>query len=128
MQITNKNKLKIMDYAYKDCNLDAKELAVILALIKLYNEEKGYAFPTREQLATLTRYSIPTIDRTIKSLSNKGYIVWNTGHKKKANEYKIVDVWSKKEINNTPKNCITLTQLEQVQKETDVYCGQLDWE
>ena len=129
MQITNKNKLKFINYFYQDKNLDAKELAVMLALLKLYNEEKGYAFPTRGQLAELTRYSVPTIDRTIKSLNTKGYITWEVGHSNKANRYKIIDVWSK-ETNapNTPKNCITLTQLEQVQKETDVYCGQLDWE
>lgn len=60
---------------FEDENLDTNELAVLVVLIRYYNKDKKYAYPSYEVLRKGSKIkSDARISRTLKSLEEKGYI------------------------------------------------------
>ena len=56
--------------------LSRREKQVLVWLADYYNDEKGYAWPSQETLASDAVYSRSTINRACKELRKKGLISW----------------------------------------------------
>ncbi|MBU5337505.1 helix-turn-helix domain-containing protein [Intestinibacter bartlettii] len=67
---------------YSDRNLDPYEKTVLSYLIRYYNSNFGYSFPTREQIQQDNNISPSKLTKTLKSLQEKGYITIKNNHKK----------------------------------------------
>lgn len=67
---------------YSDRNLDPYEKTVLSYLIRYYNFNFGYSFPTREQIQHDNNISPSKLTKTLKSLQEKGYITIKNNHKK----------------------------------------------
>jgi DNA-binding MarR family transcriptional regulator len=67
---------------YSDRNLDPYEKTVLSYLIRYYNKDFGYSFPTREQIQQDNNISPSKLTKTLKSLQEKGYITIKNNHKK----------------------------------------------
>lgn len=67
---------------YSDRNLDPYEKTVLSYLIRYYNIDFGYSFPTREQIQQDNNISPSKLTKTLKSLQVKGYITIKNNHKK----------------------------------------------
>ena len=101
---------------YSDRNLDPYEKTVLSYLIRYYNFNFGYSFPTREQIQHDNNISPSKLTKTLKSLQEKGYITIKNNHKKAGrnniyyiNKYLVGqqdDVQTSKKINtnNNPSN------------------------
>lgn len=59
---------------YSDRNLDPYEKTVLSYLIRYYNKDFGYSFPTREQIQQDNNISPSKLTKILKSLQEKGYI------------------------------------------------------
>ena len=57
-----------------DKNINANEYRVYTYLLMMYNEEKGYAFPSIDVIADKTNLSQSTVKRCIKKLEKLGYL------------------------------------------------------
>lgn len=79
--IVNPNeKWNYINFARK--NLTLKEFGLYVYLISYHNQEKGYSYPSRQQIATDLQMSVKNLkplDALIKSLIKKGFIVVETG-------------------------------------------------
>ena len=58
----------------EDENLSHTEFRVMMTLIRYYNTDLGYSFPTRELLVKKCRMNKDTLGRVLNSLEEKGYI------------------------------------------------------
>lgn len=58
-----------------DINITPSEYRIYTYLMSRYNAEKNCAYPSIEVISENTGVSIATIKRTIKSLSDKGYMI-----------------------------------------------------
>lgn len=58
-----------------DTNITPSEYRIYTYLMSRYNAEKNCAYPSIEVISENTGVSIATIKRTIKSLSDKGYMI-----------------------------------------------------
>lgn len=58
----------------EDENLSHTEFRVMMTLIRYYNTDLGYNFPTRELLVKKCRMNKDTLGRVLNSLEEKGYI------------------------------------------------------
>ena len=67
---------------YSDRNIDVYEKAVLSYLIRYFNVNYGYSFPTREQMQQDNNISPSKLTKTLKSLQEKGYITIKNNHKK----------------------------------------------
>ena len=59
---------------YSDRNIDVYEKAVLSYLIRYYNTDLGYSFPTRQQIQDDTGISTGKLNKVLNSLEEKGYI------------------------------------------------------
>lgn len=59
---------------YSDRNIDVYEKAVLSYLIRYYNTDLGYSFPTRQQIQEATGIGNNALNRALNSLEEKGYI------------------------------------------------------
>ena len=59
---------------YSDRNIDVYEKAVLSYLIRYYNKDLGYSFPTRQQIQDDTGISTGKLNKVLNSLEEKGYI------------------------------------------------------
>lgn len=59
---------------YSDRNIDVYEKAVLSYLIRYYNTDLGYSFPTRQQIQDDTGISTGKLNKVLNSLEKKGYI------------------------------------------------------
>lgn len=59
---------------YSDRNIDVYEKAVLSYLIRYYNTDLGYSFPTRQQIQDDTGISTGKVNNVLNSLEEKGYI------------------------------------------------------
>lgn len=59
---------------YSDRNMDVYEKAVLSYLIRYYNTDLGYSFPTRQQIQDDTGISTGKLNKVLNSLEEKGYI------------------------------------------------------
>lgn len=115
--IVNPNeKWNYINFARK--NLTLKEFGLYVYLISYHNQEKGYSYPSRQQIATDLQMSVKNLkplDVLIKSLITKGFIVVETGSSNgMSNRYFFVHYTKinsaettlhiKKEIGNNPSN------------------------
>lgn len=79
----NVNPNEKWDYIYfARKKLTLKEFGLYVYLISCYNQEKGYSYPSRKQIATDLQMSVKNLkplDALIKSLIKKGFIVVETG-------------------------------------------------
>ena len=58
----------------EDENLSHTEFRVMITLIRYYNTDLGYSFPTRELLVKKCKMNKDTLGRVLNSLEEKGYI------------------------------------------------------
>ena len=58
----------------EDENLSHTEFRVMITLIRYYNADLGYSFPTRELLVKKCKMNKDTLGRVLNSLEEKGYI------------------------------------------------------
>ena len=66
--------LKLADEVLFSTELTSNEKIVYAVLLRLYNSEKGFAYPSIEYISKHTGISISTVKKCIKSLSKLGYI------------------------------------------------------
>lgn len=66
-----------------DSNLSHTEFRVMMNLVRMYNLDLGYAFPTRETLIKKCKMNKDTLGKVLNSLEEKGYI---TRGKRKTNK------------------------------------------
>ena len=59
---------------YSDRNIDVYEKAVLSYLIRYYNVNLGYSFPTRQQIQDDAGISTGKLNKVLNSLEEKGYI------------------------------------------------------
>lgn len=59
---------------WKDKNLKPNEKLVLIYLIDYYSLTKGYSYKLRKQIEEETGISLKTVNNSLKSLENKGYI------------------------------------------------------
>lgn len=65
----------IIDNAiWKDHNIKGYEKLVLIYLVRNFNVNYGYSFPTREQIQEATGIGNNALNRALKSLEEKGYI------------------------------------------------------
>ena len=57
-----------------DNNLSHTEFRVMINLVRMYNSNLGYAFPTRETLVKKCKMNKDTLGKVLNSLEAKGYI------------------------------------------------------
>ena len=67
---------------FSDRNLDPYEKTILSYLIRYFNVNYGYSFPTREQMQQDNNISPSKLTKTLKSLQEKGYITIKNNHKK----------------------------------------------
>ena len=58
-----------------DTDLPATEKFVLLAIANFVNDERGYAWPSQETLASKTSFSRQTVSKAIKKLQQKGILI-----------------------------------------------------
>ena len=58
-----------------ETDLPATEKFVLLAIANFVNDEKGYAWPSQETLASKTSFSRQTVSKAIKKLQQKGILI-----------------------------------------------------
>ena len=83
--------------------LKPRDIAVYCFLCRMENREKGYAFPTRRQIAYACGISkVETVDLALKELVRRGFIEkthsYSEEHGYEANHYKIIKI----DYNNLP--------------------------
>lgn len=66
--------------------LSQEEKLVLFEIYSLYNEDKGYAFPTQQTLAMYVGVSSSSISKALKKLEEKGFIK-SSGRKGKKKRY-----------------------------------------
>ena len=59
---------------WKDCNIKGYEKLVLIYLVRNFNVNYGYSFPTREQIQKATGIGNNALNRALNSLEEKGYI------------------------------------------------------
>ena len=75
-----------------DENLDIKEKGLLLILFRYVNYEKGYAEPSRALIKKLTSISDNrTLDNILRQLTEKGYLVRESGKGKRSHYYLKLD-------------------------------------
>ena len=68
------NYTNISNSLIEDENLSHTEFRVMITLIRYYNTDLGYSFPTRELLVKKCKMNKDTLGRVLNSLEEKGYI------------------------------------------------------
>lgn len=59
---------------WEDHNIKGHEKLVLIYLVRNFNVNYGYSFPTREQIQEATGISKDTLNKVLNSLEEKGYI------------------------------------------------------
>lgn len=59
---------------WKDNNIKGYEKLVLIYLVRNFNVNYGYSFPTREQIQEATGIGNNALNRALNSLEEKGYI------------------------------------------------------
>lgn len=68
------NYTKLNNEIFEDEELKHTEFRVLVFLIKNYNYNKGYSFPTRKQISEYCKINKDTLGNVLNTLENKGYI------------------------------------------------------
>ena len=80
----------VPNFILDDKNLSGNEKAVYMALAKHADNETGIAYPAIETLAAKAGVSPRTVSNAKKRLVEKGYVEESSGHRGKANTYRLL--------------------------------------
>ena len=80
----------VPNFILDDKDLSGNEKAVYMALAKHANNETGIAYPAIKTLAAKAGVSSRTVSNAKKRLVEKGYVEESSGHRGRANTYRLV--------------------------------------